>query len=171
MTRTWKAFIANRSFLNMVISLSILLILVIRQLYLDKIQQRNNKVKLKSTPSEHGISGSLVLKHRGRVELIPLNDITHLCASGSYVEIYSSKGKAITTGSLKKFADELPSPAFLRIHRSFIVRSDVVTNLIPLTNEDYKVIIRTGQELRLSRTYKESLSFLLGLTEKDPLAN
>lgn len=48
-----------------------------------------------------------------------------LRADGDYSRVFVANGQAILVGrSLGKFAMELPSPPFLRIHRSLIVNTD-----------------------------------------------
>lgn len=161
-TRVWKAFVSTQFGFHFFIGTIAILFLVVRQLivsYKKMNRQSLPKIKLVQDP----IVGSLVIKHRDRTEFIQLQDILHLQASGSYVEIYSIHGKTIATGTLKEFMSQLPYPQFIRIHRSYLVRVDSVKSLTPLTNEDYKVTTTGGHELRLSRKYKQHLNILKGL--------
>src|SRR5205085_12303732 len=51
---------------------------------------------------------------------------------------------------------------FLRIHRSTIVNLDRVRELQPWFHNDYRVILRDGTELMLSRSCRKRLGELLG---------
>lgn len=159
--RVWKASVSNRFGFHFLIAATTTLLMVIRLLWLLEKEKRENKNF--SVRYEKGNElGSLVIRHKGKTEFLPLSQITHLSASGSYVEIFSSEGKTIITGSLKNLQSQLPD-SFVRIHRSYIIKVDAVRSMSPLTNEDYKIVLSTGHELRLSRSYKESLSRLKGL--------
>lgn len=155
--RVWKAFLSNRFGFHFLIAASLFLLLVIRQIWW-LLDQKKVKVMVRESSST---SGSLVLNHRGYTEFIPFSDITHLQASGSYVEIHTHQSKKVITGSLKQFTTQLPD-SFVRIHRSYIVKIDAIESLTPLSNDDYQVITAGGHELRLSRSYKNSLPKLRG---------
>ncbi|MGE0587464.1 MAG: LytTR family transcriptional regulator DNA-binding domain-containing protein [Cyclobacteriaceae bacterium] len=155
--RVWKAFLSNRFGFHFLIAATLLLLLVIRQIWW-LLDQKKVKVMVRESNST---SGSLILNHRGYTEFIPFSDITHLRASGSYVEIHTHQSKKVITGSLKQFTTQLPD-SFVRIHRSYIVKVDAIESLTPLSNDDYQVITAGGHELRLSRSYKDSLPKLRG---------
>ncbi|MCB0490258.1 MAG: LytTR family transcriptional regulator [Cyclobacteriaceae bacterium] len=155
--RVWKAFLSNQLGFHFLIAATLLLLLVIRQIWW-LLDQKKVKVMVRESSTN---SGSLVLNHRGYTEFIPFSDITHLRASGSYVEIHTHQSKKVITGSLKQFTTQLPD-SFVRIHRSYIVKVDAIESLTPLSNDDYRVITAGGHELRLSRSYKDSLPKLRG---------
>jgi two-component system LytT family response regulator len=46
---------------------------------------------------------------------------------------------------------------FFRIHRSRIVNTEHIKELQPWLNGEYVVVLQTGTELRLSRSYREKL--------------
>jgi LytTr DNA-binding domain len=150
LTRSWRTFLVSQTFFHCLVGLAVLFLLILKQSFATSITYSNRKNDI----------NRLVLKHKGKTEFVPFDEISHLKASGSYVEIYSSKGKSTITGSLKHFSSQLPFPRFIRIHRSFIVNVDQVKTIISTANDDYKVITHSGEVLRLSRTYKESLTLL-----------
>ncbi len=158
--RVWKASISNNFSTHFLFCLSILLITVLRQfIYINKAI----KSSLPTIRMDKGsIEGSLMIRSQGQLEFIRLQEISHLAASGSYVEIFSNGNKIVVTGTLKQFVEQLPPSHFLRIHRSYVVRVDQVAKLTPLTNEDYQVTTINGHQLRLSRSYKDVLPILKG---------
>jgi len=159
--RVWKATISNRYGFHFLFGLAIILCIAIRQLiYISKNRKEFSPLVRKKNGN---FDGSLVIKHKGRTEFIPLGQISHLSASGSYVEIYTDKSKIVVTGTLKQYEAQLPEPDFIRIHRSYIVKVDCVQQLIPMTNEDHRLITNTGHELRVSRSYKKILPLLKGV--------
>jgi len=51
---------------------------------------------------------------------------------------------------------------FVRIHRSSIVRRSSVSELRPNENGDYTVLLKSGEQLTLSRRNKSKLDELIG---------
>ncbi|MEQ8423517.1 MAG: LytTR family DNA-binding domain-containing protein [Cyclobacteriaceae bacterium] len=160
LSRVVKAIVSNRYSFHFFIAVTIILVLVVRQFIL--IFKSSKSVSPLVRQNLGDSNGSLVLRHKGETEFIPLAQISHLSASGSYVEIYSDNGKTVVTGTLKEYESQLPAPRFIRIHRSFIVNADRVKSLTPLTNEDYRLVTTSGHELRVSRSYKEALPLIRG---------
>jgi hypothetical protein len=158
------AFITNRMQNHIGIAFSLLFFLGLRTL-------ANPEKNLLSRPREANGGATLAVRHRTHTELIPFDEIDHVSASGSYVEILTTKNKVIATGSLKTFQSQLPYPMFVRIHRSHIVRARAVRTVARLSNEDHVVTTALGHELRLSRTYKDALELLTGYIPNDRPAN
>lgn len=74
---------------------------------------------------------------------------------GNYIEIHTTHGKAITRECLYKFLETVPDPsAYLRIHRSVVVRLDKITG-----KTDQCVLIG-AKELKVGNTYLEQISRL-----------
>ncbi|MGH9158619.1 MAG: LytTR family DNA-binding domain-containing protein [Vicinamibacteraceae bacterium] len=55
--------------------------------------------------------------------------------------------------------------AFLRIHRSRIVRLDLIADIEPLTSGQYVLRLKTGIRLTSGRSYRARLRGALGLDE------
>ena len=51
---------------------------------------------------------------------------------------------------------KLEPKGFVRIHRSTLVNVDRVSEMRTLDNGEYKVLLRDGTELKLSRSYRPS---------------
>ncbi|MBD5232808.1 MAG: response regulator transcription factor [Bacteroidales bacterium] len=70
----------------------------------------------------------LLVKSEYRLLRIPLDDILYLEGLKDYVKIFlaSDSKPVLSLMSMKAVAEELPQPAFMRVHRSFIVNVDKV---------------------------------------------
>jgi two-component system LytT family response regulator len=55
---------------------------------------------------------------------------------------------------------QLDPAEFVRIHRSIIVNRAAVAQIRPIAAGDHAVILRDGQRLRLSRTYRSAFEAL-----------
>ena len=62
---------------------------------------------------------------------------------------------------MNALAERLDTAAFLRIHRSAIVRINRIAGVSSLPNRDCAVTLRNGTSLRVSRTYSDHLRKLL----------
>ncbi|MCC4387174.1 LytTR family transcriptional regulator DNA-binding domain-containing protein [Limosilactobacillus reuteri] len=64
-----------------------------------------------------------------------------------------NKHKIISRQTLTNIYDQLKSPEFLQIHRSFIVNLNGVTELQPSFNHTYELTLIDGSKLPVSRSY------------------
>jgi two-component system, LytTR family, response regulator len=57
---------------------------------------------------------------------------------------------------------ELDRRKFIRVHRSAIVNIDSIVEIRSLFHGDHSIVLRTGDEVSLGRTYWEKLESALG---------
>ena len=104
----------------------------------------------------------LVVKDPGRIRLVEVNNINYIQGAGNYADIYLNDGTHIlhreTLTSLEK---QLEPTEFTRIHRSTIVKRTCVCELKSNDNGDYTVILKSGEQLTLSRRNKSKLEELI----------
>ncbi|MBT1064723.1 LytTR family DNA-binding domain-containing protein [Bowmanella sp. Y26] len=111
---------------------------------------------------DRGFKSRLIVKDPGRIRLLDVEDIVFIVGAGNYAEVHLKDGKSIlhreTMGTLEK---QLDPEVFVRIHRSSIVRKSNICELKSTDKGDYKVILKCGHELTLSRRNKHKLDSLL----------
>ena len=74
----------------------------------------------------------------GTVDLIEINKIYYLESQGEATLIRTKRKKLYkSVHRLGKFEKILPSPAFVRCHREYIVNVNRVRSLVPRTSRDY----------------------------------
>lgn len=103
----------------------------------------------------------LAIKADGRVLFLRVAEIDWLEAEGNYVKLHVGAASHLFRETLSALERDLPSDRFLRISRSLIVNLDSVKELQPLFYGDYAVILRTGQQLTLSRNFRDRVEKLL----------
>lgn len=105
----------------------------------------------------------IVVKSGTRIKVIPVEKILYLEAQDDYVMIYTEEGKHLKQGTMKYYEDHLDPAAFIRVHRSYIVRIDQVVQLEPYSKENYLLRLRKGDTLKVSRnglkTLKDKFNF------------
>jgi two-component system LytT family response regulator len=92
---------------------------------------------------------------REGILFIPLQEIVHLEADGSYTNFFLISGKKIVSGKpLKEFADMLAESNFFRIHKSHLIN---LAHIVKYIRGDGGMIeMVNGRELEVSRRSKET---------------
>ncbi len=104
----------------------------------------------------------LVIKNNDRVFVLKTDEIDWIEAEGNYVRVHFGKQSSLIRETLTHLAGQLDPRKFPRIHRSRLVNIDRIQELQPWSHRDWRIILRGGAELRLSRNYRDQLSQLLG---------
>ncbi|WP_177189763.1 LytR/AlgR family response regulator transcription factor [Hymenobacter actinosclerus] len=82
---------------------------------------------------------------------MPLTDILWLEAYGNYVKVHTATGRLVVTDTLRRLlANELPAPAFLRVHKSYVVPLQQVERM-----EGNQLTVRGGQVLPLGAAFRQ----------------
>lgn len=106
----------------------------------------------------------IVVKDRGRVYFVKVDEIEYVEASGNYVALHVGGKTHLVYDTLSKIESTLDPNRFLRIHRSTIVSIDQIKELQPHFNAEFVVLLKSGHTLKLSRSYSESAKKRLGLS-------
>ena len=103
----------------------------------------------------------MVIKSSGRVVLLKVDDIDWIDAAGNYVKIHAGSETHMLRETMSRLESRLDPERFLRIHRSTIVNLERIRELQQQFHGDYLVILKGGQRLTLSRSYRERVQSLL----------
>jgi two-component system, LytTR family, response regulator len=125
--------------------------------YNQRIQTLLNQ---KAGPRQEAVR-ELAIQVGRQVRFISIDDIDWIEAQGNYAEIHIGGDTHLIRESLNTLEGWLKSTAFLRIHRSAIVRLNRIASVSSLPNRDCEVNLRNGISLRVSRTYSDHLRKLL----------
>lgn len=100
----------------------------------------------------------LLARDGERLFFIPLREIVRVSADGNYVKVHTAKGQRHhLRETLASLEARLDPERFARIHRSEIVNVDFVAEIQPFFHGDYTVVLKNGEEVRLSRRYQDRL--------------
>lgn len=99
---------------------------------------------------------------KGRIRLIPVTSIEYVTANGPYAVLHVGPDQHIIRESLRTLSARLDPTRFMRIHRSVIVRLDLVEALVRGRGGDYEAHLKGGVRLRVSRSRREALQRRLG---------
>jgi two-component system LytT family response regulator len=106
----------------------------------------------------------IAVEMRGKVRVVPVSQIEYITASGPYVELHTAERAYLIREAIHMLEERLDPEKFLRIHRSIIVRVDLIDTFHRGAGGDYEVQLKRGARLRVSRSRREELERRLGVT-------
>lgn len=77
--------------------------------------------------------------------------------NGDYVLLHAGKDRFLTRDTMQALETRLNPQKFFRIHRSAIVNLDFLGEFKPIWSGAYRVILRNGTQLILSRAFRHKL--------------
>ena len=104
----------------------------------------------------------LAVQMRGRMLVVPVEQIDYITASGVYAEVVAGKNRYLIRESLSALEEQLDPEEFMRIHRSEIVRLDRIEMLVRAGGADHEVQLKDGTRLRVGRSRRDELEQKLG---------
>jgi two-component system LytT family response regulator len=103
----------------------------------------------------------LPIKSSGRIVFIDVESIDYLEAAGNYVVLHAGGQEYRTRETMNAFEERLSKAEFVRIHRSAIINRKRIHELRPWITGEYVVVMTSGKELTLTRSYRDRLPLLL----------
>jgi len=100
-------------------------------------------------------------KDGSKVVVLNADDIEWIDAAGDYMCIHAGGKTHIIRETMKTLQQRLDPSRFQRVHRSAIVNVGKVKELHPHSNGEYFLILENGNELKLSRSYKDVVARFL----------
>ncbi len=103
----------------------------------------------------------VVIKERGRVFFLGVDEIDWINAQGNYVQIHTRDAVHLLRDTMNGIESKLDPRRFLRLRRSTIVRIDQIKEMHALFNGEYAVTLKDNTQLVSSRRYRSNLASLL----------
>lgn len=105
----------------------------------------------------------IAVEMRGQVQVVPVETIEYITASGPYAEIHVGDKTYVIRERMQTLEERLDPSRFFRIHRSVIVRLERIDALLREPGGDYAVHLKSGARLSVSRNRVEPLEQWMGL--------
>ena len=113
--------------------------------------EKPDQVDTQEDGSEFVIADSIFIKEKGRLLKVPFTEIRYCEAFDNYTKLFTKDSKFLISSTLKAVEGRLGSGPFLRVHRSYLVNTRLVTSL----EEGYAFI--DDSPIPVGKTYKEAL--------------
>jgi two-component system LytT family response regulator len=119
---------------------------------------------VESLSKTHPSPDRIAVRNNGRVVFVKLEEIDWIEASDNYACLHCGRETHVVRETMSELESRLNPAHFLRVHRSAIVNLDRIKELQPWFRGDYRVILRDGTELTLTKNHREKLEsrLLLG---------
>ena len=107
----------------------------------------------------------IAVELRGKVRSIPVEEIDYIVADGPYAELHTGDRRHVIRESMQTLEERLDPKHFMRVHRSMIVRLDLVDTLHRGAGGDDELQLKNGTRVKVSRARREALERWLGVSE------
>lgn len=111
-------------------------------------------VKADNEPSDR-FEKLINIKDRGQIFRVEIDTIERIEAAGDYMLIYTAENSLVLRETMKDLERRLDPRTFQRVHRSWIVNLDQVRQVKPHTNGECFLVLESGAEVKVSRSYRD----------------
>jgi hypothetical protein len=109
----------------------------------------------RSEPTE---AARFEIRDGSRIRWIRIAEIDWIGAAGNYIELHGRFGTELVRRTLSDVEAELAGHGFVRIHRSRLVRTEVVSAIETRQSGDFDVALASGEKLTGSRRFRSRLA-------------
>lgn len=131
------------------------------------LQQKNAGEKTKeiveAAAQSPAQSNRVVVKDGGKIKIIPVPQIQYLEAADDYVKIITNDGVFLKKKTMQFFEDSLQPFHFARLHRSYIINTQLITRIDAHEKDSHLVLLSTGMRIPVSKAGFAKLKEILGL--------
>lgn len=103
----------------------------------------------------------VAIKVKGRRILVRVSDIDWAQADRDRLTLHAGRETYTTRKTIQDLAAQLPSPEFLRIHRSIIVNVARIKEIRSVIRGGYELVLQDETVLRAGRTYRAAVQQLV----------
>lgn len=104
-----------------------------------------------------GPSTRIEVRDGSRTCWLPVEELQRVEAAGNYVELHMATGAHLHRATLAAMEAELAPHGFVRVHRSRLVRRDLVRAVETTPSGDFEVTLEGGAKVSGSRRYRDQL--------------
>ncbi|WP_340317545.1 LytR/AlgR family response regulator transcription factor [Rhizorhabdus argentea] len=115
----------------------------------------DNFVDSDDAPASNRFEKLINIKDRGQIFRVDVDTIERIDAAGDYMCIYTGDNTLILRETMKDLEKRLDPRRFQRVHRSTIVNLDLVRQVKPHTNGECFLVLDSGAQVKVSRSYRE----------------
>ena len=122
--------------------------------YDEKMMRKKLEQLIGTEPIKSEQVERFVIKSGSNIYIVRTSEILWIEAAGNYVNIITENKKHLLRSTMSGLMARLDRDVFYQIHRSTIVNLNVVERIEEWSYGDYLVILKNGEELKMSRNYR-----------------
>ena len=107
------------------------------------------------TPAANRYEKMINIKDQGQIFRVDVDTIERIDAAGDYMCIQTGDNTLILRETMKDLEKRLDPRRFQRVHRSTIVNLDLVRQVKPHTNGECFLVLDSGAQVKVSRSYRD----------------
>jgi len=130
---------------------------------LHLLRERDPSLLEEESSREEPYLERIAVQGRGKARIVPVEDLTHITADGSYAELHTTEDTYVIRERMKTLAARLDPDQFVRVHRSAIVRLDEIELILRGGGGNYAVRLNDGTRVSVSRSRIDELQERLGV--------
>ena len=105
----------------------------------------------------------IVVKDGSKIKIIPTAQLLYLEASDDYVKLITGDGSFLKNKTMAYYEKRLATQGFIRIHRSYLVNSSLITRIDAYEKDGHIVSLKDGRTLPVSKSGYIRLKDQLGI--------
>jgi two-component system LytT family response regulator len=133
------------------------------QKYLQHANSASTQQVIETAASSPLQQNRIVVKDGNKIKIIPVNKIHYLEAADDYVKIITTDGFFLKKRTMNFFEKSLSAYHFVRVHRSYIVNTQLITRIDIHEKDSHILLLSTGEKLPVSKTGYSKLKGVLGI--------
>ncbi|MBT9499932.1 MAG: response regulator [Burkholderiaceae bacterium] len=103
------------------------------------------------------VAAHWLVMSQGRLHKLPLAEVEWVAAADNYIELHAPPHSYLERRSLGTFLDHPAAGGFVRVHRCHAVNAAHIQAIAPLPHGEASLTLSSGQQLRVSRSYRARL--------------
>ncbi len=131
------------------------------------LQQKPAKQKtetvLETASQSPAQQNRIVVKDGNKIKIIPVAQVQYLEAADDYVKIFTAEGSFLKKKTMSHFEASLQQFQFVRVHRSYIVNTQLITRIDAYEKDSHIVLLSTGAKIPVSKAGYNKLKEVLGI--------
>ncbi|HEX5154547.1 MAG TPA: response regulator [Parafilimonas sp.] len=128
-----------------------------------KVSPQKTEAVLETAAQSPVQQNRVVVKDGSKIKIIPVNQIQYLEAADDYVKICTAEGSFLKKKTMSYFEQSLQSFQFVRVHRSYIVNTQLITRIDAYEKDSHLLLLSTGAKLPVSKAGYSKLKDVLGI--------
>ncbi len=105
----------------------------------------------------------IVVKDGNKIKIIPVAQVQYFEAADDYVKIFIADSSFLKKKTMGYFEASLMQHQFVRVHRSYIVNSQLITRIDAYEKDNHLLLLSTGAKIPVSKAGYTKLKEVLGI--------
>ncbi len=124
---------------------------------------KSSQAVIEAAAQSAGQQNRIVVKDGNKIKIIPVHQIHYLEAADDYAKIITKEGTFLKKRTMTFFEQSLATYHFVRIHRSYIVNTQLITRIDLYEKDSHLVLLSTGAKLQASKPGYARLREMFGI--------